>query len=374
MISSRPAAGFTTLTITLIVVILVTALSLMTGKILMGEQRVAANEMRYRAALASAQAGLDEAIARVGADLTFRGPLTRNSGTFYSVTFDADQQIPVGTGQLPLLSLRSVGTSEDGEGQVILHQQVVISDVVAGTPDAPLTVAAGMAVGGNFNVGANPNGGGSGVPLSIWTDGNVELTTGSGNTCGLQEYYDGNCSSAAYSSAGNKQADILDNDTVNFPADLLKYVFGVPDTDEGMAQLEERLAKLGRVPLTGCTSLNTSSSGFYIVDGSCSGGSMGSRDHPVVVLVRNGDLTINANSEIYGMVFTYDKVPGDANTYDVKLNGGATVYGALIANHKLGTANGTYNAVYDAETLQNIQDGQEFSYVARVPGSWRDWD
>ncbi|GAA4500017.1 pilus assembly PilX N-terminal domain-containing protein [Pseudaeromonas paramecii] len=374
MISSKPAAGFTTLTITLIVVILVTSLSLMTGKILMGEQRVAANEMRYRAAMASAQAGLDEAMARVGADLTFRGPLTRNSGTFYSVTFGADQQIPVGTGQLPLLSLRSVGTSEDGEGQVILHQQVVISDVVAGTPDAPLTVAAGMAVGGNFNVGANPNGGGSGVPLSIWTNGNVDLTTGSGNTCGLQEYYDGNCSSASYSSAGNKQADILDNDTVNFPSDLLKYVFGVPDTDEGMAQLEERLAKLGRVPLTGCSSLNTSSSGFYIVDGNCSGGSMGSRENPVVVLVRNGDLTINANSEIYGMVFTYDKVPGDVTTYDVKLNGGATVYGALISNHKLGTANGTYNAVYDAETLQNIQDGKEFSYVARVPGSWRDWD
>ena len=92
----------------------------------------------------------------------------------------------------------------------------------------------------------------------------------------------------------------------NFPSDLLKYVFGVPDTDEGMTQLEERLAKLGRVPLTSCTSLTSSSSGFYIVDGNCSGGSMGSREAPVVVLVRNGDLTINANSEIYGMIFTYD--------------------------------------------------------------------
>lgn len=255
MISSRAAAGFTTLTITLIVVILITALSLMTGRILMSEQRVAANEMRYRAAMASAQAGLDEAMARVGADLTFRGPLSRSSGTFYEVTFDADQQIPVGIGQLPLLSLRSLGRSEDGEGQVVLHQQVVISNVVAGTPDAPLTVAAGMAVGGSFNVGANPNGGGSGVPLSIWTNGNVDLSTGSGNTCGLQEYYDGNNScpdDASYSTPRNKQADILDNDTVNFPSDLLKYVFGVPDTDEGMTQLEERLAKLGRVPLTSC--------------------------------------------------------------------------------------------------------------------------
>jgi len=59
--------------------------------------------------------------------------------------------------------------------------------------------------------------------------------------------------------------------------------------------------------------------------------------------------------------------------YDIKLNGGATVYGALVSNYQLGQSNGTYNAVYDSTVLQNISTGSAFSYIARVPGSWRDW-
>ena len=65
--------------------------------------------------------------------------------------------------------------------------------VLAGTPAAPLTIAGGMAVSGNFTVVANPNGGGPGVPLSVWTNGNVDLTNGSGQTC-HQGDYSGGCS------------------------------------------------------------------------------------------------------------------------------------------------------------------------------------
>lgn len=52
------------------------------------------------------------------------------------------------------------------------------SNVLAGTPAAPLTVAGGMAVGGNFTVVANPNGGDLEKPLSIWTNDYVDLNTG----------------------------------------------------------------------------------------------------------------------------------------------------------------------------------------------------
>jgi hypothetical protein len=45
----------------------------------------------------------------------------------------------------------------------------------------------------------------------------------------------------------------------------------------------------------------------------------------------------------------------------------------LISNHEVGNANGTYNAVYDAEALSNIQNNQDFVSLYKVPGSWRDW-
>ena len=55
------------------------------------------------------------------------------------------------------------------------------------------------------------------------------------------------------------------------------------------------------------------------------------------------------------------------------MSGGATVWGSLISNHEVGNANGTYNAVFDAESLQNIQNTPGNTTLYKVPGSWRDW-
>lgn len=50
MTNFNKASGFITLTVVLIIVLLITALTLMTGKMLMGEQRTASNTMRYHEA------------------------------------------------------------------------------------------------------------------------------------------------------------------------------------------------------------------------------------------------------------------------------------------------------------------------------------
>lgn len=368
MINSKAtqAKGFITLTVTLIILIIIIFASLLTGRILLGDQRIAANELRYREAMANAEQGIETALATIAvhgvATLPVPGMPANVSMTQGTLT--------LGSGTLPLLTLISNGISLGvSEGVATIRQQAIITRVTAGTPDAPLTVAGGMAVSGNFMVVANPNGGGRGVPLSIWTDQYVDLTNGSGSTCGQQEWVNGSCGTATYSEQGNKQADILDSDPL-FPADLLLYIFGVPDTAAGMATLETRAKAI----LTSCNTLNSNSTGFYIVDGACNpSGTVGSQNNPVVLLVRNGDITMNGNMNIYGLVFTYDSAPATAPNYDVKLNGGATVHGALVANHQVGTTNGTYNAVYDADALSNIQNGQQFAIVAKIPGSWKDW-
>ncbi len=60
--SLKSSRGFITLTITLIIIILVTILSLMTGRMLMNEQRAASNKLRYEEAANAAQAGIDAAL------------------------------------------------------------------------------------------------------------------------------------------------------------------------------------------------------------------------------------------------------------------------------------------------------------------------
>lgn len=356
--------GFIALTITLIILLLVISLSIMTGKVLVGEQRIAANEMRYREALANAEANLETGLSLIASAGVSAIP------SLPSEVSAAESTIPVGPRNMPMLSFMATGNSIDGSaGQATVRVQVVIMPTVVGTPDAPLTLAGGMAVGGNFMVVANPNGGGPGVPLSIWTDKPVDLTNGSGTTCGQQEWADGTCSSSPYSEPGKLESDILSNDP-NFPDNLLQYVFGVSDDAAGMLTLEQRAKAL----LTNCDTLTAASSGFYIIDGACSPkGTVGSRTQPVVLLIRNGDLVMNGNMQVFGIIFSYDSQPSNLPEYDLKMTGGATVWGSLISNHEVGNANGTYNAVYDAEALSNIQNNQDFVSLYKVPGSWRDW-
>ncbi len=394
MTSSNKASGFITLTVVLIIVLLITALTLMTGKMLMGEQRSASNQMRYHEAINAAQVGLDKATVQLMADFSNRTDF-KNLGTapYYQVTFGKVTDITLGSSIVQAVTVSSVGTSgysanaatsESAESQATVSQQIVSISPISSTPAAPLTVAAGMAAGGNFSVAANPNGGGPGVPVSIWSSGNVNVGSSS-STCGQQEYYDSTCSSLPYSSnAAGKNSDIVDNDTVNFPDDLLAYIFNgstsytevIDDVkasyanDPAEAALHVGAAGLG---LANCNNLTTASNGIYVVKGDCTVSNVGTRDKPVILLVVNGNFTMNANSKVYGIVFAYtDAKNTDTVPYDIKINGTATLYGAMVANYKLGNSNGSYNAVYDAEALANLPTTVR-SIVATVPGSWRDW-
>ena len=391
MTSFNKASGFITLTVVLIIVLLITALTLMTGKMLMGEQRSASNQVRYHEAMNAAQAGLDKAIIQLMDNFENQTNLNHlTAAPYYHVTFGNVVEVPLGSSTIKTVTINSVGTagysassatSTNAESQATVSQQVLSISPISATPAAPLTVAAGMAAGGNFTVAANPNGGGPGVPISIWSKNTVAVGSSS-STCGQQEYYDGTCSLEAYSSSkAGINSDILANDP-NFPADLLSYIFNgstsvqdvidsVKSSYSSTAQIALHIGASG-TGLTNCSSLDTSSKGIYVIRGTCSPpGDVGSRAFPVILLVVNGSFTMNANKNIYGIIFTYTE-PSATGTYDVMLNGGATIYGALVSNFELGNSNGTYNAVYDAETLSNLSNSVE-SIVSTIPGSWRDW-
>jgi len=221
-------------------------------------------------------------------------------------------------------------------------------------------------VSGNFTVVANPNGGGPGVPLSIWTDEYVDLTNGSGQTC-HQGDYAGGCS-ANISQPGDKQSDIKDSDP-DFPDDLVWYLFNENDDAAGWANIESRASQV----VSDCDGLGPTTTGLIIVDGDCSpGANIGSQAAPVVLIIKDGNLSINGNRQLYGLIFAYSSHPATATT-DIDLRGGAIVHGALAANYKLGKANGTYDAKFDATVLSNIKNGAAFQTPKQIPGSWRDW-
>nr|WP_321269076.1 PilX N-terminal domain-containing pilus assembly protein [uncultured Tolumonas sp.] len=373
--------GFITLTVTLIIIILVTILSLTTGRMLMNEQRSVSNQLRYKEAMNSAQAGLEQAMAEIKLTDSWPGSISSAVGTEkYNTLYREIGTIKVGSGSLPVLELESTGISGynasalngSSESIVTLHQNIYIGKVLNSSPASPLTVAASMVSTGNFSIASNPNGGGSGVPLSIWASGNVDVK-GSSSTCALGDYdYTAKeCIYGVYSDQNTPNyGDILDNDN-NFPENLKSYLFGY----ETVSGLVTYLKSIGATSLTSCDDLGPSSEGYFIITGDCKPSKIvGSEDKPVVLVIIDGDLIINGQTSIYGLVFTTNS-DGNTSQYKVSLTGGATVYGALVDDHTYDANNtsGTYNIIYDATVLKNIEESPANTYVSKISGSWHDW-
>ncbi len=295
MTNLNKTSGFITLTVVLIIVLLITALSLMTGKMLVGEQRSVSNQVRYHEAMNAAQAGLDKGIAQLmSSNFDNRTSFMNLTAVpYYQVSFGNVSEITLGDNFIRSVAVRSVGTagysassatSTNAESQATVSQQVVEIPTLSSLPDAPLTVAAGTAIGGNLAIVANPNGGGPGVPLSIWSRELVNIGA-SFASCGGQEYdFTGNsgCTSVPYSSSKNgKQADIVENDKSDFPPDsaaLLGYIFAGSSTVEEViadtiqsnpTDYEDRVG-VNNTGLASCSGLNASSAGRYIIKGDCS--------------------------------------------------------------------------------------------------------
>lgn len=362
--------GAIVLTAVILLLTLATLVTLYTGRVKSFESQITLNSQNRALAFNAAEAGLMRALGVLSENPRWDGVAFTEAlpglGSF--TVAGAWQVITRQSTVMRLVTLQSSGTSPDGLSTVAVQEQALLYSVIANPPDVPLIVAGGLNVGGNFEVVANPNGGGEGAPLSIWTDLDVDMTNGSGTTCGLQEFSDGNCSSSPYSEKGFQDLDILDNDP-DFPDDLLEYIFNVPEAE--WASLRSDAEEI----LNSCATLGPASFGLVWVDGTCqlnAGTVVGSAADPVVLIVTDGDLTMNGGATINGMVFSFRK-PTTVADFEINMIGGARVNGVVASNHQVGHANGTYNSVYDADVLNQLQQHDAFQRVARVPGSWRDF-
>ena len=362
--------GAIVLTSVVLLLTMAALVTLYTGQVKSFENLITLNAQNRLLAFNSAEAGLMKALGILTIEPYWDGAQFTGSlpgqGSF--TTTGSWKEIHRESATQRLVTLESVGQSPDRLSTVTVTEQALVYPLVANLPDAPLVVAGGIAAGGNFEVVANPDGGGAGVPLSIWSDLNVDLLNGSGTTCNQESFAEGNCSSDAYSQAGLQGPDILDSD-VNFPDDLLEYIFNVPASQWTLLRNEADDV------LSTCTSLGAATSGFIWVEGHCyitANTLVGNNTNPVILIVADGDLTINSGSMITGLVFSFRK-PTTTSNYDIYMTGGARVIGGVIANHILGHANGYYHSTYHRDVLTRLQQHSSFQRLARVPGSWRDY-
>jgi hypothetical protein len=90
----------------------------------------------------------------------------------------------------------------------------------------------------------------------------------------------------------------------------------------------------------------------------------GTQNDPVTIVVNGGDLNINSQSVIYGLIFGDNATAGSLGT------GSSQIYGALVTCNAF-TSNGNGVVAYDGKALSNAQ--LNTATLVRVPGSWRDF-
>jgi hypothetical protein len=275
--------------------------------------------------------------------------------------------------------------------EAVIREQVSNFGGAAGgqAPAVPLTTKNMFPPSGAAEVVANPNGGGVGVPISVWMNKNpactpdgdtIDPSQGSWATCEAHEWYEqdtlpedaqcpGSCSCAFHESLSytHGQEDILGIDLVadtEFPCDLFQFYFGTPRSNY------ESVKGLAKV-LSNCDSLGPTSSGIYWISGSyCdinANAVIGSPFAPVLLISTAGTTRMAGGATIFGVLYVSDVETIEA-TFESQ--GNNIVYGQVILDAEFGTYNGTFQVVYNENLISRVAGT---GGLGNLLGSWADF-
>ncbi|MGD8357273.1 MAG: PilX N-terminal domain-containing pilus assembly protein [Lysobacterales bacterium] len=277
-----------------------------------------------------------------------------------------------------------------GAEQVITDQVSNFGAAAGGqAPAVPLTTKNMFPPSGAAEVVANPNGGGLGVPISVWMNRNpsctpdgsaIDPSQGSWGTCEANEWYEmenipddvqcpGSCSCSVDETLSDTHGttDKLGIDLVqdeNFPCDLFQFYFGTPKSNY------ESVKGFAKV-LSDCDGLGPSSSGIYWISGaSCdinSNAVIGSAHAPVLLISAANVTRMAGGATIFGVLYVSD---AENSAASFESQGNNIVYGQVILDAQFGTYNGTFQVVYNENLLTRVAGTGGLGSVA---GGWADF-
>lgn len=410
------------LIVTLMITVLLSLLALYGAGVLVLDTRSAANDYRYREAITAAESGLDQGLSllnanrgnikAIGLDLNDDGDAAdANESGWTTCTSTGDPCLPIRSGdranwqyltisdganyklasapgagsfKLYLLTPSSgdssrlvynivaIGLSADSNSgsptTATVKQGVYFYPLLLGNVKTPIAAASNIPLSGNYSIITNPNGGGTGVPVTAWS-GDTITPGGSFVSCHIGDFVASGSSScptsAALSKNGSPGPDLVGNDP-NFPTDLFQFLFGV-------SAANYPLIKEQATVLADCSTLNSNSSGLIWITGDCNlpNNDVGSVEDPVLLIVE-GNIQANGNDDFYGLIYLF-KYPAPASMPTILFNGNYHVHGGIFVHNTLTlTLNGSFVLEYDREVLANLKNSPSGRALSRIPGSWSD--
>lgn len=307
---------------------------------------------------------------------------------------DPSTAVGIGDGTYFMVTLLARGAADCDSGncnaEAMIGEQVSNFGAAAGgnSPAVPLTTKSSFPPAGSAEIVPNPNGGGLGVPISVWMNANascpggtvIDPSSGSWATCEYHEWYGANVMPDGISCGGNcscsrseaisythANEDILGIDLVsdpNFPCDLFQFYFGVPRTNYEVVKGYSRI-------ISSCDSLGPNSFGIYWVTGSSclvrSNTQIGSPGAPVMLISAATLTKFNGGAELFGTLFVTDVEDSNA---EFQSNGNNTVYGSAIVDGLIGQYNGTFQIVWNEYTAKTAGSS---GGLGAVIGGWSDF-
>ena len=182
-----------------------------TGRVKSLEHRILLNSQNQALAGAAAEGGLAHGITRMRADPNWQGQehtvmLTDNIRAVVRADFEQVQRNGV---NVSWAEIQSMGFSSDEQGSHSVSEQVLRYPLLNIVPQAPLISSVPLSSAVTFVLGANPNGGGRGVPVSLWADENIAPLGINSRTCALQSFDESGCARGMYSNSTQSSSDVL---------------------------------------------------------------------------------------------------------------------------------------------------------------------
>ena len=370
MNNDQKQSGAAVLGLTLALLITTTIVTLFSAGFGAMEQRLYANEYRTKQTLEAGDAGTEYGIAYLEAhqdtivvDADNDGYIdpyadanTHNvalsNGSVYSIQYLNPMQ-----NNLEIISINATGTSSDNTTSRQMQQIVKFRSTVAGMPGAPVYAKGGVELTGNSTI-FNAD-----TEQSIVSGGNITFQGSSGTEDENGIMSDQNTTGSDID-ANNAEIQAMTND------EFFSTFFGV----------SEEIVKANAQTGIYTTAANISSviNGIQgkLIWAEPEGGLahinsntvVGSIDNPVVLVI-NGDLKLNGGAEIYGFVYVIGNVELGAGT--ALIVGSIAVGGSNFDTVGSIDSSGTIDIVYSPQVLTNI--GNQVGEYSKVAASWRDF-
>ncbi|WJG08495.1 hypothetical protein [Aliiglaciecola sp. LCG003] len=261
----------------------------------------------------------------------------------------------------------SANTSEQ-MGVLQSHQSIISYPLLSTLPHAPLMVNGQLLLTASVTLVANPNGSGTGLPLSIWSKLGLGPLSDAFVSCGHFEYEQASCDAMPYSNNSALAADIVAHD-LNFPSDSLAYLSNVPK--QYSMQFKDESDSIRN----NCSDLPQGNLTMLWIEGDCvlyQGQQLGTALNPVFLVVENGQLELAQQAQINGLVLL---LVTDSRTDSniINLEGLGTIVGAILSDRDMHITGESLVLVFDANILTKLTDSPALRRVANIAGSNRDF-